>query len=505
MSNYKSKPQCNGPSRQHGVVMIVFGLSLAVLIGFLALVIDLGRTYVVRTELQNAADAAALAGAKELNQTLAGVTSAVNFAIAMAAQNKHKFSTPVVITIANISLGSSPDDSSMVAASTVTTTALAADKTFLKVNIPSGNLTAFFSTLMGTTSTNTFGQAVAGRFITNVSPIGICAINPAIAGGTLPHTDGTFELTEYGFRRGVSYNLFDLGVISGSSTPYLINPVDQPAVTTNCTPGINSANATAPFVCSGTSAVISGAPTALNPILVYGNTGVSGGPMQDALNTRFGGTKPSQCTTSNSDSNIRDYPCTPNSCPKNAVPGQTTSNAAGYPNTWMEPLDVITPNTRQTMIKTGIITNKNDYGVLWSYSRAVKASGLSPNAIADTSSFYTPADWPIIYPGPPSLSIPTYPWGPTGAVTSPYTATGTVYEQVKAGGILNHRVLNLAMVNCTVTPVNVPGCGDKIEVVGIGKFFMQVPADLNGSPKKLEIEFTGLVQPIATADVKLYR
>ena len=90
---------------------------------------------------------------------------------------------------------------------------------------------------------------------------------------------------QYGFRRGVSYNLFDLGVISGSSTPYLINPVDQPAVTTNCTPGINSANATAPFVCSGTSAVISGAPTALNPILVYGNTGVSGGPMQDALNT----------------------------------------------------------------------------------------------------------------------------------------------------------------------------------------------------------------------------
>ena len=91
MSTHQSVPQRHGPRRQRGVVMIVFGLSIAILIGFLALVVDLGRTYVVRTELQNAADAAALAGARELNQTFAGVTSAVNFAIAMAAQNKYIF------------------------------------------------------------------------------------------------------------------------------------------------------------------------------------------------------------------------------------------------------------------------------------------------------------------------------------------------------------------------------------------------------------------------------
>ena len=40
--------------------MVLFGLLLVALFGFMALAIDLGRTYVVRTELQNAADAAAL-------------------------------------------------------------------------------------------------------------------------------------------------------------------------------------------------------------------------------------------------------------------------------------------------------------------------------------------------------------------------------------------------------------------------------------------------------------
>ena len=149
---YKRKPasERNTPSRQSGAVMIVFGLSLAILIGFLALVVDLGRTYVVRTELQNAADAAALAGAKDLNQTSAGVTSAVATAIAMAAQNKYLFNVPVAITALDISVGSTPyDDSNMVPASTVMTNAQASGKSFLKVTIASGSLTAFVEQKLG--------------------------------------------------------------------------------------------------------------------------------------------------------------------------------------------------------------------------------------------------------------------------------------------------------------------------------------------------------------------
>ncbi|HVK57027.1 MAG TPA: hypothetical protein VM532_18610, partial [Burkholderiales bacterium] len=44
-----------------------------------------------------------------------------------------------------------------------------------------------------------------------------------------------------------------------------------------------------------------------------------------------------------------------------------------------------------------------------------------------------------------------------------------------------------------------------LPVKGIGKFFMQRKADLTGSPKRIETEFAGLIEPVPTADIKLYR
>ena len=54
---------------QRGVVAVIVALCLIVFIGFTAFAIDIGHKYVVRNELQNAADAAALAGAYELWKT----------------------------------------------------------------------------------------------------------------------------------------------------------------------------------------------------------------------------------------------------------------------------------------------------------------------------------------------------------------------------------------------------------------------------------------------------
>jgi hypothetical protein len=56
------------PSRhqQHGAVAILVGLSMVVLVGFAGLALDGGRLYVNKTELQNAADACALAASREL-------------------------------------------------------------------------------------------------------------------------------------------------------------------------------------------------------------------------------------------------------------------------------------------------------------------------------------------------------------------------------------------------------------------------------------------------------
>jgi len=53
-------------NNQRGVSAVIIGICLFMLVGFIALAIDVGHLYVVRNELQNAADAGALAGARHL-------------------------------------------------------------------------------------------------------------------------------------------------------------------------------------------------------------------------------------------------------------------------------------------------------------------------------------------------------------------------------------------------------------------------------------------------------
>lgn len=53
-------------ARQRGAVAIMLGLTLAVLIGFAGLALDLGRFFIIKTELQNAMDACALAASTQL-------------------------------------------------------------------------------------------------------------------------------------------------------------------------------------------------------------------------------------------------------------------------------------------------------------------------------------------------------------------------------------------------------------------------------------------------------
>lgn len=70
-----------------GVVAPLVAIFLVVFIGFMALAIDVGHLYVVRNELQNAADAAALAGTRALYVT-SGSTIAVNTGANQAAYDQ---------------------------------------------------------------------------------------------------------------------------------------------------------------------------------------------------------------------------------------------------------------------------------------------------------------------------------------------------------------------------------------------------------------------------------
>ncbi len=101
---------------EQGVTLILVTVSLLSLVGIAALAIDMTTLYVARAEIQHAADAAALAGAKAFvdsgvtsdpsNATLQGIatTMAGDFVTAVAAQNNVSGSPPQLVSAPVIDL-----------------------------------------------------------------------------------------------------------------------------------------------------------------------------------------------------------------------------------------------------------------------------------------------------------------------------------------------------------------------------------------------------------------
>jgi Flp pilus assembly protein TadG len=101
--------------REDGAVLPIMAVYLLVCIGMLALAVDLGHIFLVKSELQRTADAAALAGALRLMTPNTGVTPAVmaaspdctraiSAAQAVGTQNKNDAQTTTLANIA-VSLG----------------------------------------------------------------------------------------------------------------------------------------------------------------------------------------------------------------------------------------------------------------------------------------------------------------------------------------------------------------------------------------------------------------
>jgi hypothetical protein len=518
-------------SRQRGAVAVILGIAAFALFAFMGIAVDLAYTYSRKTELQNAADAAALSGALKLNLKAAGVTAARDAAIATFNQNhtNNFVGSTFVITAADMRLGScpNPDDvlplripnCTFVALSSVTTDAAAGNKSFLEVKTPTQTKNTFFMLVAGTPTTGTLGYSVAGRFVTDVTPIGVCAIDPVNSSSKYT---GTNELVEAGFRRGVTYNLFGLNPLAGApSDPYLVNPVDAPP--TACTPSHSSANFTAPFVCNGSSAVVSGGAAS-----VYTNTGMTAS-LAASVNSRFDDySAPSPCDVASAppDTNIKAYHCSPN-----GNPGCLSPVASQLPEQWMQPGSTALPNqepvniipaTHKPFYNLPPAANPNpagtsfqQYGVLWSYGPAYPADASVPPKAGTTPFTIANAQTLALYNSPASPAIfdpanyPTTTTFPAPTPPAPYNQTSGPYFQAPTHtGTRNRRVLNLVLVDCRNPPINSPGgsCG-LMPVVGVGKFFLQIPAVFTGGPsnKHLMVEFAGLIEPVPTAEIKLYR
>jgi hypothetical protein len=92
------------PKRQRGAVAVVVGLTILVLVGMIGLALDSGQLFVNKTELQNAADACALAAARELDGTADALTRADDAGVLVGTQNLVGFQdAAVALTAADIS------------------------------------------------------------------------------------------------------------------------------------------------------------------------------------------------------------------------------------------------------------------------------------------------------------------------------------------------------------------------------------------------------------------
>jgi Flp pilus assembly protein TadG len=99
-------PARGSPRRgERGAFGVAIAAALAIFILFFLLVLNMGRVYMVRGQLQNASDAAALAAARDLDGTPAGLAAAIARAPDYGARHFTESNTPVNILASDVILG----------------------------------------------------------------------------------------------------------------------------------------------------------------------------------------------------------------------------------------------------------------------------------------------------------------------------------------------------------------------------------------------------------------
>jgi len=476
--------------RQRGAIAILFALMLALLLGFVGLALDLGRLYNRELELQAVANVAALAAARQLNGTAAGVASAISQAASRTAALRYQYSQLALAwNDAALSFSTSSNGSWIDAAS-----AQSAPDGVLFARVDTSKLAgspgtielAFMQVLSSSlASAMVSSRAVAGRSGIDVAPLAVCALSNTLATARAnPGPPANTELVEYGFRRGVAYDLMQLNPGASSAENFVIDPFDPPGVIGAS--GNMAASLVGPFACAGKLAiarVTGGVITVGRPFPLAS--------LVNQLNSRFDQYTGAQCSfvTAPPDSNIKSYVYSSAVPWMSAAPGgqgAASSNYSGKLWTIADPLPALGTNTAAM------------YGPLWAYARAVPFSSYVPGA-SEPSAGYTPfptSAWATLYkPGLPTATA-SYPAG----VSTPYKATsGANFLAPSSGhkGVANRRVLNVALLSCPVSA----GAKASATVLGIGKFLMTVPA----TATTLYAEFGGLAAEQSLGDdVELY-
>jgi Flp pilus assembly protein TadG len=441
------------PYKQHGAIATTFIFMLIPIIGFIGLAVDLTMAYGRRAELQGLADAAALAAARALDGTMAGIAAAKTKASQTAVQNRYAYGDSVVWNDAALSFSTRPDgawiSAAGVSAANVATLRYAqVDTRALGAEHGSVGL-MFFQVVNSGAGVTVSARAVAGRDRTVVAPLAICALS-TLETSSRPNAlgAGNEELLEYGFRRGFGYNLLNLNL---PNSAYAVNPVDFP-------PAANKHTSDAdlmPFVCAGTLAT----PRVAADSELYVRKPFPAALIAE-LNSRFeiysGG---SSCDRKLAppDFDLQDYRGT-------------------YSGWWMNPVPWpglsprIPGSAEPGLLVPGTVAATNaSYGPLWSFATPVRYNGGDP---------FSTDDWKDLYPVDPGPQVASDYY----SSQRPYAAHS---ERItpSATGVLNRRVLNVPLLACSAVT------GDKATVLAIGQFLMTTPAE----PDAIHAEFGGIV------------
>jgi len=460
---------------EDGAIAIMTPFVILLMIAMFGMALDLSRSYNRKAELQSVADAIALAAASALDGTAAGIDRAIAAAGQAAVGYTYSYSGATVSwSSAALTFGTDASGGAGGWMDGATAKGHATKAFFARVDTSAldashGRVQNFLMPVLSSAfaTSNIAASAVAGRDSMNALPLAICANANTPA---TPLASG--ELVEFGFRRGVSYNLMSLN--PGGRTPenFLVNPIAPPG--TVGTSVMDRMDVVAPFVCTGKMAM----PT-LNGGTITVERGFPIGSLYMYLNSRFGTyVTPCQSSTAPADPNVRNFNLT-NTTWMKYQPDGLTANALAAPDPLL------------TVAEKPVGATTTAYGPLWSYAKAAKYASYTANGGAEPAAGYQTfgtSDWSVLYnPGAPvAQSYPS---------TTPYQATGGTasYKPYR-----NTRVLNIPLLSCPVPA----GTIATATVLGIGKFFMTVPA----TSTAIDAEFAGMATETALGgNARLYR
>jgi Flp pilus assembly protein TadG len=197
---------------ERGSILVLTTLGMLAALLAVGLSIDISHFYMVKTELQHGADAAALSAASTLNSSAAGIRKAVAYAV--VTMNKTEFGKAnVTVSASNITFAVNREDGIFV--NQASAEGMAANIRFVRVTTNPAPVKIYFAaTILGTsvdiTATATAGQSVALNVICGFLPVSVIDYdNPIVPGQTY-----TFR-SQSGGKNSVSPGNYQILAVAG--------------------------------------------------------------------------------------------------------------------------------------------------------------------------------------------------------------------------------------------------------------------------------------------------